>query len=232
MHCIKCQTETPSGSQYCPACGHQLFVTPHTTHVTDPPLQTLWTGHPTIRSFEGTFFLTIFLAMAGPVLYGLSYVSPFSRWVFAMQTYVDIGWTAIAELTGLSVFIPRVSLIATLTSSLFVLACVLFIKSWVRSQQIRYRLTPEYLIVTRGFFTRTYKQLPITIINDLKLEQSFLDRLVGVGTIEADTADPSLQQVSIRGIASPTTVFDIFNRVWRDTVVHSPSKTPSTHVNP
>ena len=228
MHCARCQTEIPSGSQYCLECGYQLSVESHTTHVTVPSVQTLWAGHPTIRSFEGTFFLAVFFFLAGPIIYGLSYVAPFSRWAFEIQTYVDLVWATIAGVTGLANFIPRLSLIAILATSLFIIGCVLFVRSWVHSRQIQYRLTPEYLIVTRGFFTQTQKQLPITTINDMKLEQSLLDRLVGVGTIDADTSDPSLQQVSIRGIASPTDVFDTFNRVWRNTIVHPSSKTSST----
>ncbi len=95
-------------------------------------------------------------------------------------------------------------------------ACVLFLKSWVRSQRIRYRLTPDYLIVMNGFFKRTLKQLPIKTIKEVKLEQSFLDRLVGVGTIAMTTSDPTFKELSIEGIPTPERVFDIFHRVWRE----------------
>ena len=182
-------------------------------------------GHPTVRSFEGTFFLSIFLLLAGPIIYGLSYVTPFSEWIIEMQTYVDLVWSTVADTLNLTEFVPPISLIAIVATSLVMLACALFIKTWVRSRQIRYRLTPEYLIVMQGFLTRTHKQLPLTSIKEVKLEQSFFDRLVGVGTIDADTSDPSFKQISIRGISSPADVFDTFYRVWRDaTTQSSPSK--------
>ena len=187
----------------------------------------LWAGHPTARSFEGTFFSAIFLLLTGPIIYGLSYVAPFSEWVFEMQAYVDLAWSIVADVLSLTEFVPQISLIAIVATSLVILAGVLFIKAWVRSRQIRYRLTPEYLIVTQGFLTRTHKQLPLTSIKDVKLEQSFCDRLVGVGTIDADTSDPSFKQISIRGISSPSNVFDTFHRVWRDATAQSSSpKTP------
>ena len=223
MNCTECKTEVPPGSQFCPGCGHQLSGPPHTTPLTVPTVHTLWAGHPTVRSFEGTFFLATFLLLAGPIIYGLSYVAPFSEWVFEMQAYVDLVWSTVADVLSLTEFIPHISLIGFLATSLAILACGLLIKSWVRSRQIRYRLTPEYLIVMHGFLTRTQKQLPLTTIKDLKLEQSFLDRLVGVGTIDADTSDPSFKHLSIRGISSPTDVFDTFYRVWRDATAQSSS---------
>ena len=226
MNCTQCKTEVPQESQFCPGCGHQLSGPPQTTTSTGPTVSTLWTGHPTVRSFEGTFFLAVFLLLAGPIIYGLSYIAPFSEWVLEMQAYVNLVWSTVADVLNLTEFVPQISLIAILATSLIILACVLFVKAWVRSRQIRYRLTPEYLIVMHGFLTRTHKQLPITMIKDLKLEQSFFDRLVGVGTIDADTSDPSFQHVSIRGISSPTDAFDTFYRVWRNATAQSPSKAP------
>ncbi len=227
MNCTECKTEVPPGSQFCPGCGQQLSGPPHTTPLPIPTVQTLWTGHPTVRSFEGTFFLAVFLLLAGPIIYGLSYVAPFSEWVFELQAYVDLVWSTVADVLSLTAFVPQISLIAIVATSLVILACVLFIKAWVQSRQIRYRLTPEYLIVTQGFLTRTHKQLPLTSIKDVKLEQSFLDRLVGVGRIDADTSDPSFKQISIQGISSPADAFDTFYRVWRDaTTQSSPSKAP------
>lgn len=226
MNCTGCKTEVPHGSQFCPGCGQQLPEPPHTTPLPVPTVQTLWAGHPTVRSFEGTFFLAIFLLLAGPIIYGLSYVAPFSEWVVELQAYVDMVWSTVADVVGLTEFVPHIPLITILATSLVILACVLFIKAWVRSRQIHYRLTPEYLVVMQGFLTRTHKQLPITMIKDLKLEQSFFDRLVGVGTIDADTSDPSFKHLSIRGIASPTDVFDTFYRVWREATAQSSAKTP------
>ncbi len=223
MTCTQCKTEVPSGSQFCPGCGHQLSGPPHTPPSTVPTVQTLWAGHPTVRSSEGTFFLAVFLLLAGPSMYGLSYVAPFSIWAFEIQAYVDLVWGTIADVLSLTAFVPHIPLIAILATSFFILACVLFVKLWTWSRQIRYRLTPKYLIVTHGFLTRTQKQLPLTTIKELKLEQSFLDRLVRVGTIDADTSDPFFKQISIRGISSPSDVFDTFYRVWQDATAQSSS---------
>ncbi|HIO69156.1 MAG TPA: hypothetical protein EYG58_01235 [Nitrospirales bacterium] len=222
MTCTQCTIEVPSGSQFCPGCGHQLLEPPRTPPAPVPTVQTLWEGHPTVRSFEGPFFLAVFLLLAGPSMYGLSYVAPFSVWAFEMQAFVDLVWGTIAGVLSFTEFVPHIPLIGILATSLFILACVLFVKLWTRSQQIRYRLTPKYLIITHGFLTRTQKQLSITAIKDMKLEQSFLDRLVRVGTIDADTSDPSFKHISIRGISSPTDVFDTFYRVWQDATSKAP----------
>ncbi len=223
MTCTRCTAEVPSGAQSCPGCGQQLAAPPHTPPAIVATVQTLWAGHPTVRSFEGPFFLAVFLLLAGPLIYGLSYVTLFSEWVFDIQAYVDLVWSPVADVLRLSELVPHLSLIAILAIFLGTIGCVLFAKLWLWSRQIRYRLTPEYLIVIHGFLTRTQKQLPLVAIKELKLEQSFLDRVVGVGTIDADTSDPSFRHISIRGISSPGDVFDIFYRVWRDATVQSPS---------
>ena len=173
MHCTRCQTEIPQGSQFCPGCGQHIAGSPQTSPSSAPVTQTLWAGHPTIRSFEGTFFLAVFLVLAGPILYGLSYISPFAVWVLDIQAYIDIAWSTVADLLSLTDFVPGISLIAILATSLVALACVLFVKLWVWSRQIQYRLTPQYLIVINGFLTRTHKQLSLTTIADLKLEPVF-----------------------------------------------------------
>ncbi len=159
-------------------------------------------------------------------MYGLAHVAPFSGWIGKIQTYIDPVWSTVADILRLTERIPHISLITILATLLFILSCALFIKAWVWSQQIRYRLTPEYLIVMHGFLTRTQKQLFIVTIIEMTLKRSFLDRLVGVGTIDIDTSDPSFEHVSVQGISSPTNVLDTFYRVWQDAITQSSSTTP------
>tara|TARA_B100000315_G_scaffold106473_1_gene97594 strand:- start:7205 stop:7939 length:735 start_codon:yes stop_codon:yes gene_type:complete len=224
MNCPECKTETPLESQVCPECGYRFSEFPHTTPLTVSPVPTLWADHPAIRSFKGTFFLSIFLLFSGPILYGLSHVTPFSEWSEKVQTYTDPVWSTIANILHLTERVPHISLIAILSTALFIPACVFFVKSWVWSRQIRYLLTPEYLIIIHGFLARTKKQLPTTTIKELTLEQSFLDRLIGIGTIDIYTSNPSFGHISIQGISSPTETFDVFYQVWQDNTPNENSR--------
>ena len=105
----------------------------HTPPAIAPTVQTLWAGHPTVRSFEGPFFLAVFLLLAGPIMYGLSYVAPFSEWVSDIQAYVDPVWSIVSDVLRLREFIPHLPLIAILSTLLGILACGLFAKLWVWS---------------------------------------------------------------------------------------------------
>ena len=213
MDCIHCQTEIPEGSQFCPGCGERTSKSLQATATSIATAQTLWAGHPTLRSFEGTFFLSIILLVAAPIVYGFAYLSPVAEWFSTIQ---DIVWSTASSLLGLTNTVPEHLLANLISITCIILACALLIRSWIWSRRIHYRLTQEHLTIASGFLTRTHKQLPLTSITDLKLEQSFFDRLVDVGTIDVDTSDSAFDAVSIHGIASPTDVFDIFSRVWRN----------------
>ena len=168
----------------------------------------------------------MFLLVAGPIIYILSYLPPFSSWAFEVQAYVDVAWGTIADVLNFAEIIPQISLVAILAMFLFLVSCTLLVKSWVKSRQIRYRLTSEHLIVLNGFLKRIQQQLPIKTVKDMKLEQSLFDRLVGVGTIAITTSDPKFRELSIKGVPSPEHVFNIFYHVWHDGSL----KPTTTHV--
>lgn len=215
MDCTHCHTEISQGSQFCPRCGQPTSKSLQSAAISIATPQTLWAGHPTLRSFEGAFFLSITLLVTAPIVYGLGYLSPLAE---GFSTIQDLAWNATSPLLGLTNTVPEHLLANLISITCMIVACALLIRSWIWSRRTHYRLTQEHLTVASGFLTRTHKQLPLTFITDLKLEQSFFDRLVDVGTIDVDTSDSAFDAISIHGIASPTDVFDVFSRAWRNAV--------------
>ena len=53
----------------------------------------------------------------------------------------------------------------------------------------RYTLTTERLKVTKGFFSKSVVEIELFRVKDTKVEQSFLNRLVGIGHIDVISSD-------------------------------------------
>jgi len=53
----------------------------------------------------------------------------------------------------------------------------------------RYTLTTERLKVTKGFLSKSVVEIELFRVKDTKVEQSFLNRLVGIGHIDVISSD-------------------------------------------
>jgi len=81
-------------------------------------------------------------------------------------------------------------------SGLFVLGPVLW-----RIWGTRYRLTTQRLFIERGIFARTTDQTELIRVDDVRVHQSFLDRVFGLGTVALLTTDATDREVTVEGIS-------------------------------
>lgn len=49
---------------------------------------------------------------------------------------------------------------------------------------VRYRVTTERLFIRRGIFSQQFEQLELSRVDDVRVSQSMLDRLLGIGQVE------------------------------------------------
>jgi uncharacterized membrane protein YdbT with pleckstrin-like domain len=81
---------------------------------------------------------------------------------------------------------------------------------------IHYELTSQRLIHKVGILSQTTNRIEVIDINDVITHQSFIERLLGVGTIRilsSDTSDPSL---TMRGIDDVKRIATMIDNVRRD----------------
>jgi len=70
----------------------------------------------------------------------------------------------------------------------------------------RYRLTTQRLFIERGLFSQTIDQTELIRVDDVQLRKTFVDRLLGLGTVAILSTDASDRQTLIEGVANPEAV--------------------------
>jgi membrane protein YdbS with pleckstrin-like domain len=92
-------------------------------------------------------------------------------------------------------------------------------------RSVRYEVTCDRIEWARGIFTRKVDNLDMFRIVDIKLYQSFLDRLLNLGTVSLETTDKSTPTFDFIKVPHPRQLYDIIKKASLDadqkrTVVH------------
>ena len=83
---------------------------------------------------------------------------------------------------------------------------------WART--IRYRITNFRIDYERGLLGKTIDTMELWHVDDIKFHQSFIERLLGVGTITVMSDDQTTPSLPLRGLPNPRKIFDALkNRV-------------------
>lgn len=138
----------------------------------------LWQGRTSWKHF------TDLILVAG----GWSLVAAFVWLKASPETSAAIGWVAFT--------------VSALGWS-YVLGRILF-----AMLNYRYRLTTQRLFIEKGIFGRTIDQTELIRVDDLRIYKSFLNRVMGLGTIEIFSTDTSDRKVLILGIENPDELAD------------------------
>lgn len=72
---------------------------------------------------------------------------------------------------------------------------------WLETRNTIYTLTDQRLKFTRGVFSKTTEDLELYRVRDTKFQQSFFERLVGLGEIELFTTDETSPTIRLPYIA-------------------------------
>ena len=113
---------------------------------------------------------------------------------------VAIWWLGATFDTGLS------SLVIAVAGPVPLLIGIAY--SWLVRLGAEYRLNPDSLEIETGLVSRNIDNLQIFRIRDLRLRQSLLGRLLGVGDVEVTSTDQSTPHLVIRGVAAPRVLYD------------------------
>lgn len=75
-----------------------------------------------------------------------------------------------------------------------------------------YRLTTQRLFIHRGILSRVMDQMELVRVDDVRLRQGIIDRLVNTGNIELIGSDKTDETVWLESIANPADVLEAFRR--------------------
>jgi uncharacterized membrane protein YdbT with pleckstrin-like domain len=90
------------------------------------------------------------------------------------------------------------------------LACVLLVPipwalwRWLVVRNTVFTLTTERLKIQRGVFNRTVEDLELYRVRDTKLEQTFFERMFGLGEVVLYTTDASTPEVHLAWLKDAT----------------------------
>jgi uncharacterized membrane protein YdbT with pleckstrin-like domain len=77
---------------------------------------------------------------------------------------------------------------------------------WLETNATVYTLTDQRLKFTRGVFTKTTEDLELYRVRDTRFEQSFFERMVGLGKIFLFSTDETSPTICLSYIADAETV--------------------------
>jgi uncharacterized membrane protein YdbT with pleckstrin-like domain len=77
---------------------------------------------------------------------------------------------------------------------------------FIRRIATHYTITSRRLHIKRGLLSRTEQHTTIDRVQDVETYQSLLERVLGIGTVNFNTAATEESEFSFQGVASPRTV--------------------------
>jgi uncharacterized membrane protein YdbT with pleckstrin-like domain len=88
----------------------------------------------------------------------------------------------------------RTAVLIAITVVGFVLLCWLSFAPWIRWRTTHYVFTTHRVLIRRGVFTHTGRDISLQRVNDVGFTQSLWDRMVGAGTLTIESAGEQGQE--------------------------------------
>jgi membrane protein YdbS with pleckstrin-like domain len=85
-------------------------------------------------------------------------------------------------------------------------AIALFIREALLVWSLRYRLTTQRLFVHKGILTRVTDQLELVRVDDVRVRQGIVDRIVNTGDVEVIGTDSTDPEITLESIGAPAEV--------------------------
>jgi len=204
MHCTRCGREVPAESLFCPQCGTKLsgeeFEQDAGPADQAAPLRRSQAAfrrtegdHPPEEelwtgSYSPKAMFGSMLAAIVLTVGGLVVVPVFAN--------TAVGW----RMLGLGLFVMWGGLALVLA---------------YRRLSVRYRLTTYRLFHESGLLSRTTDRLEVIDIDDVRVHQGLVERMLGVGTVKIESSDRTDPELSLPGIDEVRAVADLIDNTRR-----------------
>ena len=112
-----------------------------------------------------------------------------------------IVWFAASHGAGIAAFVAVMTLVV--------------LAGFVKRMSTRYVITTERLHIRRGILSKSVQQTSIDRVQNVNTHQSIVDRLLGVGRVDFDTAGTDDSDFVFTDVAGPDTVVAAVDRARR-----------------
>jgi uncharacterized membrane protein YdbT with pleckstrin-like domain len=153
----------------------------------EPGEQVFFHGHPSWRSMLAFYLRGLVAAILAGVIAGIV-----SR---ATGSSVDVVWVAAAVLV---VFV------------------VVLVWGLIRRISTTYTITNRRLTIRSGLLSRELHETRLERVQNVNSRQRVLERMLGIGTVDFDTAGGAAYDFSFRGVEDPGAIVRTVNRALED----------------
>jgi uncharacterized membrane protein YdbT with pleckstrin-like domain len=124
-------------------------------------------------------------------------------WRALMSFYVGGIGLAVLVLVILGLLAGEWALAAAIAAALFVLTLLV---GYLRRVSTKYLITNQRLRISRGIVRRHVQETRLERVQNVNYQQSVLDRVLGVGTVDFDTAGTDDSEFRFEWVDGPETV--------------------------
>ncbi|MDB5298036.1 MAG: uncharacterized protein JWO31_4019 [Phycisphaerales bacterium] len=89
-----------------------------------------------------------------------------------------------------------------------VIGLVVIFIPWILTKTVSYKITNYRIDIERGLVSRTIDTLELWHVDDIRLSQGILERILGVGTLTVFSHDKSTPQLPMRGLPNPKSLYE------------------------
>jgi uncharacterized membrane protein YdbT with pleckstrin-like domain len=97
-------------------------------------------------------------------------------------------------------------------------AALVVLVGFIRRISTVYTITNQRLRIKRGILSKRIQQTRIDRVQNVNTEQSVIDRLLRVGTVDFDTAGTDDSDFTFAGVSSPSRVVEAVDRAQHSAV--------------
>jgi uncharacterized membrane protein YdbT with pleckstrin-like domain len=152
----------------------------------EPDETVIFEGHPSWRSILGFWLKGLLLVVLAGALAALV--------TRIADDEVQAGWVAVAAV---------------------VILAVVLVAGTLKRLATTYTISTRRLVIRRGILSRAEQHSRIDRIQNVTTQQSVLERLLRVGTVEFDTAAGEDDELKFTGVAEPHHVVDAVRQAQR-----------------
>ena len=105
-----------------------------------------------------------------------------------------------------------VEFIVTLVLCLVVVGLIIFLVWWMRCKGTQLTVTNERTSLRRGILSKSITEVWHQDVRNVQLDQTFLQRLLGVGSLGISSSGQAGLEISVSGIPDPDRVKDLIDQ--------------------
>jgi len=136
----------------------------------------------------------------------------YPSWIYywkQLAVAITIPVFAILFISVLGIYLPDfisvwIAVIVIFSSVFISLSIVVYV--WFERSSHKLKITENKIIYEEGFFSKKIKEIKKTDIRSVEIDQSFIDRLLNIGTLKIATPATSGYEIIFYGLRNPASV--------------------------